>query len=141
MQTSSHGDCLIYFRLLLPLVISFSIIAPVRAVCLVYTIVIPQMSVHSLVSLTVPRSPVNKFLLIDQVLVTCPLTDDTYPRGPFVFDHLPSVPFMRKKLTSSLSLTSFSYHPSCPFLPGHPLARFHFSRFHPSLYFLFLLYT
>lgn len=125
---------------LLSLAFSFSINAPVQAICLVYIIIIPKITLHSFVSPTVPRSPVNKFLSIDQIPVTCPLTDDTYHMAPFVFTHLPSVPFSQNRLTFSVSLTSFSNCPSSSFLPGHPLACFSSSRFPLSLYFLFLLY-
>ena len=119
MQASSYGDCLIYFCLLLPLVISFSIIAPVRAICLVLIIIIPQMSEHSLVSLTVPRSPVNKFLSIDQILVTFPLTDDTYPRGLFCLCSSP-ICSLHSEETGFFSFFDFLLIPSQLSLPSRP---------------------
>lgn len=62
--------------------LSFSIDTLVQAICLAYIIILPQITPHSFVSPTMPRSPVNKFLLFDQIPSTCPLTHDTYPHVP-----------------------------------------------------------
>lgn len=125
---------------LLSVAFPFSINAPVHAICLVDIIIIPKITLYSFVSLTVPRNPVNKFLSIDQIPVTCLITDDTYPLAPFVFAHVPSVLFSQNRLTFSVSLTPFSHFPSCLFLPGYCLACFYSSRFPLSLCFIFYLY-
>lgn len=134
------GVALNFFFCLLSVAFSFRSNAPVSAICLVCIIIIPKITLHSFVSAPVPRSPVNKFLSIDQGLVTCPTTDDTYPLALFVFAPVPSVLFSQNILTFSVSLTALAYFPAVPSFQAI-LQHSYSSRFHLLLYFLSYLHT
>lgn len=104
--------------------------APVQAICLAYIIIIPKITEHSFVSPTMPWSPENKFLSIDQIPLTDPLTDDTYPHGPSCLCSSPSCSLHSKEVDFLCQYSS-----SCPFLPGYSLAGLYTSVFIDQCFF------